>query len=240
MKSVKMFFASSKLTRASEGGEDEEDLGHHDEARCGDDRRRGDAISKEPEMKDGRRQEDNSGGKEEEGSCLSNLLGSPYNESLRLYYVRWEEEEEEQESGEESSPSSPSSFLLPALPPFLLPLGLACWEGRGENQVLFPGLCTRPNSAMGRKKEGTRGKVYLLAAVHGRAIPLPQVVLPPPSPHGIQNARIAHLHDRLTMRGIRTCGWGRKIFVLPDKRKNPRCLDVDLQFLRMVLIRRPN
>lgn len=188
-------------------------------------------------MKDGRRQEDNSGGKEEEGSCLSHLLAW-VSVQRELVLVRGEEEEEEQESGEESSPSS---FLLPALPPFL-PLGLACWEGRGENQVLFPGLCTRPNSAMGRKKEGTRGKVYLLAAVHGRAIPLPHVVLPPPSPHGIQNARIAHLHDRLTRRGIRKCGLDgvKKIFVLPDKRLNPRCLDVDLQFLRMVLIRRPN
>ena len=196
-------------------------------------------MSKELEMKDGRRQEDNSGGKEEEGSCLSHLLAW-VSVQRELVLVRGEEEEEEeQESGEESSPSSPSSFLLPALPPFL-PLGLACWEGREENQVLFPGLCTRPNSAMGRKKEGTRGKVYLLAAVHGRAIPLPQVVLPPPSPHGIQNARIAHLHDRLTRRGIRKCGWGKKIFVLPDKRLNPRCLDVDLLFLRMVLIRRPN
>ncbi len=198
-------------------------------------------MSKVPEMKDGRRQEDNSGGRRrKEAAYPTYLLGSPYNESLCLYGGRRRRRNRKVGSGEESSPSSPSSFLLPALPPFLLPLGLACWEGRGENQVLFPGLCTRPNSAMGRKKEGTRGKVYLLAAVHGRAIPLPQVVLPPPSPHGIQNARIAHLHDRLTMRGIRTCGWGRKIFVLPDKRKNPRCLDVDLQFLRMVLIRRPN
>ena len=46
MKSVEMFLPAAfadKLTRASEGGEDEEDLGHHDEDRCDDDRRRGDA-----------------------------------------------------------------------------------------------------------------------------------------------------------------------------------------------------
>ncbi len=112
-------------------------------------------MSKELEMKDGRRQEDNSGGKEEEGSCLSHLLAW-VSVQRELVLVRGEEEEEEQESGEESSPSSPSSFLLPALPPFLR-LGLACLEGRGENQVLFPGLCTRPQQRYGTEEGGDAG-----------------------------------------------------------------------------------
>ncbi len=180
------------------------------------------------------------GRRRKEAAYPTYLLGSPYNESLCLYGGG--RRRRNRKVGRKAPPPPPplSFFQL-----YLLSSSdLVLHAGRGGGRIRFCSLACvlDPNSAMGRKKEGTRGKVYLLAAVHGRAIPLPQVVLPPPSPHGIQNARIAHLHDRLTRRGIRKCGLDgvKKIFVLPDKRLNPRCLDVDLQFLRMVLIRRPN